>query len=182
MDTLARQRRKVDLLQAELDRSLSSLLTAGEGETLEFKAAARWDHREGTVSRAIEGAVARTLAGFMNHRGGSLLLGVDDRGTPIGLRADFASLRRPDRDGFEQFLIGLAERQLGAHSCAQLHTIFHEIDGHVLCRVVVEAAAHPVYLRDERGDHYFLRTGNGTRELDAREAVDHITGRGIRPA
>lgn len=177
---IARARRQVGQLEAELDRSLTSLLEAGEGETLEFKAALRWDLRAGATSRAIEGAVVRTIAGLMNHRGGSLLLGVDDRGRPVGLRADLATLRRQDRDGFEQFVVGLAERYLGADACTLLHILFHDVDGHDICRVVVEQASRPIYLRDERGDHYFLRTGNSTRELDAREAVDHITSRGTR--
>ncbi len=177
LHVIARRRRQVDQLQAELERSIESLLAAGEGETIEFKASARWDYGEGAVSRSVESAVVRTLAGLMNHRGGSLLLGIDDRAKPVGLRSDFASLRRKDRDGFEQFVVGLVERQLGADACGLLHVMFHEIDGHEVGRLVVERAPRPVYLRDDRGDHYFLRTGNATRELDAREAVDHIAGR-----
>lgn len=179
LHVLARRRRQVDQLQAELDRSLESLLAAGEGETVEFKASARWDYREGAVSRSVEAAVVRTLAGLMNHRGGSLLLGIDDHAKPVGLRSDFASLRRMDRDGFEQFVVGLVERHLGAAACGLLHVMFHEIDGHEVCRLVVESAPRPIYLRDEEGDRYFLRTGNATRALDAREAVEHIAVRQI---
>ena len=172
---LALRRRQVDQLQAELTRSLASLLAAGEGETVEFKASARWDYREGRISRDVEGAVVRTIAGFMNHRGGSLLLGVDDAGVPVGLRHDMASLRRQNRDGFQQFVVELVERGLGADNCPLLHLLFHAMESTEICRVVVEPAARPVYLRDAQGAHYFLRTGNGTRELDAREAVDHIS-------
>lgn len=52
-------------MTAEL--SLLPLIQAGEGETLEFKE--RW------TSSALE-----TLAAFANTRGGTLLVGVDDRG------------------------------------------------------------------------------------------------------
>ncbi|MBX9927801.1 MAG: ATP-binding protein [Gemmatimonadaceae bacterium] len=174
---IAVRQRRVDYLESELARSFPSLIAAGEGEMMELKATARWDLREGRVSRTVEAAIVRAIAGFMNHRGGSLLIGVRDDGTPLGLRNDLLSLRRPDRDGYQQFLIGLVERHVGADACASMHVLFHLVDEHEVCRVVVEPAQAPVYVRDERGAHYFLRTGNSTRELDAREAVAHIAAR-----
>ncbi|MBI2797446.1 MAG: ATP-binding protein [Gemmatimonadetes bacterium] len=164
----------VGQLQAELARTTASLLASPEGETLEFKSSARWDYREGKTSRAIEQAVSRTIAGFMNHRGGSLLIGVDDTGHPVGLRNDFDSLRRHDRDGFQQFLVGLVEKDLGADCCPLVHVLFQAIDGHDVCRVVVEASPRPVYVRDDRAARYLVRAGNSTRELDTRAAVEHI--------
>ena len=88
-----------------------------------------------------------------------------------------ASLRRQNQDGFQQFVVGLVERALGADSCSLLHLLFQTMESTEICRVVVEPAARPVYIRDAQGAHYFLRTGNGTRELDAREAVDHTAAR-----
>lgn len=175
--SLAERQRMVDRLESELARSVASLIAAGEGETVEFKAAARWDLREGRTSRTVESAIVRAIAGFMNHRGGSLLIGVRDDGTPVGLRNDLSSLRRADRDGYQQFIIGLVEKQMGADACALLHVFFHVMGGEEVCRVVVEPARRAVYVRDEQGARYYLRTGNSTRELDAREAVAHITAR-----
>jgi len=174
---LAARQRQVNHLQSELARSVSSLIAAGEGEMVEFKAAARWDLREGRVSRAVEAAIVRAIAGFMNHRGGSLLIGVRDDGTPVGLQNDLSSLRRADRDGYQLFITGLVERHLGADACALVHVLFHIIGGQEVCRVVVEPADRPVYVRDEQGARYYLRTGNSTRELDARETVAHIAAR-----
>lgn len=172
----------VGQLQTELARTTASLLALPEGEALEFKASARWDYREGKVSRVLEGAIVRAIAGLMNHHGGSLLIGVDDAGHAVGLQRDFDSLRRPDRDGFQQFLIGLIERDLGAACCPLAHVLFSSIDGHEVCRVVVEASPRPVYVRDERGVRYVVRAGNSTRELDARSAVEHIAARWPRSA
>jgi hypothetical protein len=167
----------VGQLQAELARTTSSLLAAPESETLEFKASARWDYREGKISRVIESATVRAMAGFMNHHGGSLLIGVDDAGRVVGLRNDFTSLRRPDRDGFQQFLVGLVERDLGAHCCSLIHVLFQSVEGEDVCRVVVEASPRPVYVRDDRAARYMVRAGNGTRELDTKAAVEHIAAR-----
>ncbi len=87
-ERMARQESRLDGLERELTRSLPALLQAGENEVSEFKASARWDYREGRIAHAMEDAVIRTLAGFANHRGGSLILGVDDDGSVIGLAKD----------------------------------------------------------------------------------------------
>lgn len=158
-------------------RDLSAILTGGEGEQVEFKACARWDIQLGRVNRALEEAVARTIAGFLNHEGGTLLIGVTDTGDVVGLQADYQTLKRRDRDGFQQFLMGLVHSKLGGHICAQVHVGFYEIRGTDVCAVTVEPSAEPVYYQDGSSARYFVRTGNGTRELDVREAIAHVTRR-----
>jgi len=78
-----------------------TLAEAGEGAAVEFKASLRWDLQEQRVNKALERVVAKTVAGFLNGHGGRLLLGVDDAGGIAGLAADYATLTRRDRDGFE---------------------------------------------------------------------------------
>lgn len=175
--TLAERRRALYALELELGHGIPTLLAAGEGEVLEYKASARWDYREGKTSSTIEEATARAIAGLMNHRGGNLLIGVDDAGAVVGLEKDYASLRRRDRDGYQQFLMSLIQRRLGAQACTLVHVMFHSVDGRDLCRVLVEPAPGPVYFATERGAEYFVRTGNGTRALDVREALEHIASR-----
>ena len=171
---LARQKRTLGFLQAELERTVSSLLASGENEHVEFKAAARWDNDRGSVNRDLESAVARTIAGFLNHTGGSLLIGVTDDGRIAGLDRDYATLHDPDRDGFERFVMGLVRTRLGGHVCPLVHVTFHRAEGQDVCRVIVEPAAMPVYMTDHGRTHFMVRVGNSTRELDVREAMEHI--------
>jgi hypothetical protein len=96
-------------LERELARPLATLLHAGEGEQVEFKASARWDAKQGRMNKDLEEAVAKTIAGFLN--------------------------------------------------------------------ILVEPSPRPVYCRDAAVARYFLRTGNGTRELDVREAMEHAAQR-----
>ncbi|HQR18122.1 MAG TPA: ATP-binding protein [Gemmatimonadales bacterium] len=161
----------------EPDRDLSAVLSAGEGEHLEFKSHARWDAQLGRMNRALEEAVARTVAGFLNHEGGTLLIGVTDAGDIVGLQADYQTLKRRDRDGFQQFLMSLVQSKLGGHVCAQVHVEFCDVRGRDVCWVTVEPSAAPVYYQDGPVARYFVRTGNGTRELDVREALVHVARR-----
>lgn len=174
---LARHQRVVGFLAAELERSVPSLIAHGEGEHVEFKAAARWDIDRKCVNRAIEDAVARTIAGFLNHDGGSLLIGVTDDGTVCGIEPDRRTLHNPDRDGYERFIIGLVRTRIGGEACPLVHVTFHVCSGHEVCRVIVEAAAAPMYFHDGPTSRLFVRLGNSTRELDVREAMEHLSGR-----
>lgn len=171
---LVRQRRALGFLQGELGRTVLSLVAAGESEHLEFKAAARWSIERGSVSRDLEDAIARTIAGFLNHTGGSLLIGVTDDGTVCGLAHDYGTLRTPNRDGYERFVYSLMRTRLGGEACTLVHVTFHLIDAKEICRVIVEPSERPVYFHDGNAARFFVRTGNSTRELDVREAMEHI--------
>lgn len=164
-------------LERELARPLATLLQAGEGEQVEFKASARWDAKQGRMNKDLEEAVAKTIAGFLNHRGGTLLVGVGNSGQVIGVQDDYRTLKRQDRDGFEQFVVTLVKTSLGGDVCPLVHVGFLGIEGKDVCRIVVEPSPRPVYCRDAGVARYFLRTGNGTRELDVREAMEHVAQR-----
>lgn len=174
---LAAQRRALGFLEAELGRTVATLLAVGESEHVEFKAAARWDIERGCVRRELEDAIARTIAGFLNHAGGSLLIGVTDQGTVCGLERDYLTLRDRDRDGFERFIIGLVRSRIGGGACPLVHVTFHRYQEQDICRVIVEPADRPVYFHDGGMSHLFVRTGNSTRELDVREAMEHVARR-----
>ena len=172
---LVRQQRTVHYLEKELAEDLPALIKGGEGEHLEFKSSVRWDFRQEKINKSLETVIAKTLVGFMNHRGGSLLIGVADDGEVVGLEHDYKTLKNKGRDGFELCITDIVTSRIGADTCSFIHCVFYEIEGRDVCRIIVESAVEPVYLMDGNTSKYFLRTGNGTRELDAREAMAHVT-------
>ena len=163
-----------EFLARELGRDLASLLRQGETEHREFKATLRWDLKHKRANSALEHAVVKTLAGFMNNSGGSLFLGVDDRGEPIGLENDYRTLKRPSKDGYAAYLISLVARRLGTEFCPYVHVMFHDLQGHEICRVLVEPSPKPVFARIEGDVRFYLRTGNITREMNVQEASTYI--------
>lgn len=178
---ITRKNRVLDYLERELAQDIGSLVNEGEGETVEFKTSARWDIRSGRINGALEDAIAKTIAGFLNHRGGSLLVGVGDSGNIAGLAHDYATLKRQDRDGFQLFLMTLVKTKLGGPVCPLVHIIFHNVGGKDVCRLVVEPSNQPVYVSANDGKaHYFVRTGNATRELDVQEALQYISRRRLK--
>jgi len=169
-----RSERMISYLEEEVEREIPVLIQSGEGERVEFKSTARWDLHENKVNRALPNVVARAIAGFANSAGGSLLIGVDDDGEIIGLEPDYRTLKRTDRDGFAQFIMTLVSERLGGHSCRLVHVLFADVGGQDVCRIVVEPADAPVYFQDGKHARLVVRTGNATRELDAREAIQYV--------
>ncbi|WP_150047010.1 MULTISPECIES: AlbA family DNA-binding domain-containing protein [Methylomonas] len=168
----------LDALKAELDKDLPSIVRQGEGPLLEFKSSLRWDLQELRVNRNLEMVIMKTLAGFFNsHLGGTLLIGVADNGEILGLEPDYQTLKRPDRDGFEQALMTGISANLGADLCPSVHVLFHVVDHKDVCRVIISPAIRPVFLNQGNTPKFFVRTGGGTRDLNIQEALDYVAGR-----
>ena len=96
------------------DEEIRSMIASGESETVEFKSSLRWDYKAGSKNKALEGVITKAVAGFMNGKGGTLLIGIGPKGEVLGLENDYSTLNKDsNRDGFEQKLTHLVANQLG---------------------------------------------------------------------
>lgn len=168
---------RIRQLSGELEKDVLALIAHGEGETIEFKATFKWDVRESRASRLVEDAALKSLAGFMNSEGGTLIVGVSDRGEVTGLERDYGILRRKDRDGFVQEVMNAVSEKLGADACRYVHLVFHSVAGKDVCRIITSPSARPVYLKEGNDMKFYLRTGMSTRALNIQEAVEFISTR-----
>ncbi len=175
--SMSRRTEKIRQLSAALEDDVQQAIARGEDANLEFKSTFRWDLREQRINRSLESVVIKTLAGYMNTQGGTLLIGVADDGSIVGLEKDYTSLKKPDRDGFEQVLMTSVASKLGADACQCLQAVFHSISGHDVCRVIVTPAHRPVYVRESETPKLYVRTGVSTRELNVQEAINYTASR-----
>jgi hypothetical protein len=175
--SLAERQREIARLSSALEGDLRVLIAKGESADLEFKSTFRWDLKENKVNRALEAVVLKTLAGYMNGNGGTLLIGVADNGSIVGLEDDYKTLKKPDRDGFEQALMTAVATQLGGDACHSVQTMFHSVEQKDVCRVITAPAHRPVYLRAGETPKLYVRTGVSTRELNVQEAVNYMDAR-----
>jgi hypothetical protein len=169
--------RRIDRLTSELQRDLGALIAAGENERTEFKSSLRWDLKEQRVNRALEAVVLKSLAGFLNGAGGTLLIGVADDGTVLGLDSDYKTLKRQNRDGFDQALMAAIANQLGGDLASSLQVVFHTQGPLEVCRVIVSPSPRPVFLEQGGAPKLYLRSGAATRELNVKEAIDYQSAR-----
>ncbi len=175
--SMQRRSQRIEQLSAALGGNLRTLIAQGESANLEFKSSFRWDLRENKVNRALEGVVLKTVAGYMNGNGGTLLIGVADDGSVVGLGHDYPTLKKPDRDGFEQALLTAIATKLGTDACHSVQIIFHSVDSKEVCRVMVAPTRRPVYLKEGDAPRLYVRTGVSTRELNVQEAVNYTSER-----
>ena len=113
----------------------------------------------------------------MNGNGGTLLIGIADDGAVVGLEQDYHTLKKQDRDGFEQALMTAVATKLGGDACNSVHIVFHTVDKKDVCRVLVAPMHRPVYVKDGDTPKLYVRTGALTRELNVQEAIDYTSTR-----
>lgn len=157
---------------------LAELVAAGESETVEFKSSLFHSQNPAVPSKVISGSVVKTIAAFRNTSGGSLVIGVADDGTVLGLTPDFDLKGYPGVDSFENGLRSVLTTSIDQLAAASCKTVFETTDDAVVCIVHVEAATKPTYASTDKGSHlFFIRSGNTTQQLETKEAVSYIAER-----
>jgi hypothetical protein len=154
--------------------SVDRLLQEGENEDVEFKASLRWDYKERRVNKELEYAVAKSIAGFMNARGGTLLIGVTDEKTPAGLDTDYSTLKKKDSDGFILHLIQILNNYLGKENPAFLSASIIHFKGKDICRIEVLPSNKPVYVVRDGQEEFFIRALASTQPMQIKEAHEYI--------
>jgi hypothetical protein len=152
---------------------VESLLKDGENDIVEFKSAARWDYEQNNINKGLEFVIAKTVAGFLNAGGGVVVLGVADDGTVVGLEKDYQTLgKRPDRDGYQQFLVTLISKTVGKVACSAIKFEFSTHNERDICIIRCSPSLKPVYVGDEA--RFYVRIGNTTQELNPKDAEDYL--------
>ncbi len=162
--------------EERLRQRVRRLLEAGESKISEFKSTGRKNLHTGDKDAKVEWAVIKSIAGFMNASGGTLVVGVADDGALVGLDEDFPFLKKPDRDGWALWLGEAVGSALGKAAAAELEIQFCRLDGKDIAVVDVGPAAVPVFARDGKGqdrDLFVVRAGNSTHELAGQDALTY---------
>ena len=159
----------------DIEQGVRSLLDGGESAVVEFKSTARCNLYTGAPDPAIAWAVIKTLAAFMNTHGGTLLIGVDDHGRPIGIESDYSFVKGGDRDGWELWLTAVLKTALGTVAATDLSVRFCTIDGRTIARIDVRPGVQPVFAtrKDQPREVFFARLNNSTEELSGPALLDY---------
>lgn len=155
-------------------RGIQSLIEGGESKVVEFKATGRKNLATGQKDPAMEWAVVKTIAGFMNGHGGTLLVGVEDDGSVPGLEEDFSVLSKKNTDGWELWLTDLLIQVFGKAATANVTVAFGTLEERKVARIDVAPATEPIYTHrtktGAKGAVFLVRLNNTTHELDGPDA------------
>lgn len=119
----------------------------------------------------------KTVAAFLNTDGGRLIVGVGNAGDMMGLAADYATLPRPDSDGFENHFTNVFREAIGAEFRRFVKLSFHNVEGKEVCMISVAPSTKPVYATFDGEEAFFIRTGNSTTPLPMSKVRDYARSR-----
>lgn len=155
---------------------IESLIRSGESGTVEFKATGRKNTITGVKDKKMEWAVVKTICAFMNGSGGTLLIGVTDETSIVGIEEDYAFVTPRNRDGWEQWLTALVKTRVGSVAVTDIGVTYADIEGRTVARIDVKRGGKPVFARPMDGskqEKFFVRLNATTEDVGGSEMLDY---------
>ncbi len=161
---------------------LERLMAGEESEVVEFKTSARWD-TDGQVTKKAPAVITKTIAGFANAKGGTLLIGVNDSGRAVGLKPDYETFSdRHDIDKWLNWLTDIIINHLGRGVLRRLRVRIHIVEDKEICRIDIPALGAPAWSGAGKGDPVlYERLPNSTRAVPTDEIEGFLAERFGRP-
>ena len=152
--------------------AIKEVIDNGENANLEFKSTLRYDLKQQALNKNLEHVILKSVAAFNNSDGGLLIIGVGDSGKILGLKNDYQTLKKQNKDGFELHLRALISQAYGEHFAARrLEIFFPSFGKDEICVVNIKKGRTPLYtlVADKNGgkvERFYIRMGNSCREIE----------------
>lgn len=161
----------VERLLSQSQISSQILIEQGESEKTEFKSTLRMNLYTTKKDPAIENAVLKTIAAFLNTKGGVLFIGVDDHGQPVGIASDGFD----NQDKLIQHLFHIITDRMGKSAIDDIHPVIVKINDVPVVRIDIEPSSEPVFVKDlQNTENFYVRNGVTTVAYNLRDAITYI--------
>lgn len=152
---------------------LSKEVMNGESEAVEFKSSLRTNLHTGEKDSRMELAVLKTMSGFLNSNGGTLIVGMADDGSPVGIEVDgFAN-----EDKMSLHLINIIKSRMGIPALTNINVNFDDYEDNRVMVVKCHKSPTAVFVKDGDIERFYVRTGPATTELTASQTQEYIKQR-----
>lgn len=152
---------------------VTELIAAGEGDAIEFKSTLRTNLHTGQHDDKMQLAVLKTIAGFLNAKGGTLLIGVSDSGEVLGLEADGF----PNEDKMGLHLVNLIKDRVGEVFMPYVHYHFEDEEGGRVLAVRCDKGPKAAFVKDGSMQRFYVRGGASTQELQGGSVPEYCKHR-----
>lgn len=154
-----------------LNEEIVELIKKGENENLEFKSTFRTNLHTNEIDRKIEYSALKTIAAFINSKGGTLLIGINDSKEIIGIEKDnFVS-----QDKFSLHITNLLKTKLGKNTFPFIKYKFIDAEGKIILKIECEKGNRPVFIRSPTDEEeFYIRAGPSSSQIKGSELVEYI--------
>lgn len=115
----------------------------------------------------MEDAIVKTIAGFLNTDGGTLLIGVGPDRAVLGLDLDYPLVKPQNGDGLVNWLTTHLINAIGQAAVMRTRARINVYGGREVCRIDVGTSSRPVW----------SKTNNSTREFTRDELDKYLADR-----
>jgi hypothetical protein len=160
-------------VEGDLDAGLTleAIIAGGEGTTTEFKATTRVNLHTKQPDPKMELSCLKSIAGFLNSNGGTLVVGVMDDRSLVGIpEAD----QFPSEDKMSLHLSNLVASRMGAMVMMYVHPRFEDFESGRVMIVDCWRAKTPVFVKDGSAERFYIRAGASTAELPTSKVHEYI--------
>lgn len=159
--------------QTEGDK-LKTLILRGESKELEFKQTFQRCINSKQKETHIETMALKTLVGFLNTRGGTLLIGVEDSGEILGIGVEREKHHKNSNDKFMLHLKDKIKSRIGIEALQDIDIKFVEVGTTEVLRVDCQEASDSMFLD---GKDFYVRNPPATEKLEGKELANYLKKR-----
>lgn len=151
-----------------------------ESDSIEYKSSLRYNLATKQVDTKLEFDVIKAIAGFANHKGGMLYIGVSDKGEILGLEQDLSTFKGANRnteDVFRRHFDELVMNYFGKANYQIVEPEWAEPEGRRVFVVKVKSGSTPTFVKSRDDGEFYVRRGATTMQLLPQRFLEYYRNR-----
>ena len=149
------------------------MISTGEHDKLEFKSTLRTNLYTKEYDKNMELSVLKTIVAYLNSEGGTLLVGVSDTGTVIGVEKDGFG----NKDRFYLYFTNMIKHHIGNQYLPHIKFQLINIEGKDLLKVDCNRSNKQVFLKINNKEEFYMRVGPSSVKIDGSKLIDYVQRR-----
>lgn len=169
-------RNSLQMVSFEPENELLSFNFPPEGQNREYKATFRFNSKSGQKNPYQQAACLKSIVGFLNAQGGTLIIGISDDLEVIGLKGDFSLISSETPiDTFVQIVHEAVKTSLKPIPIGLVEVSIRPCGSDSIAVINCRNSDTPIYFNDE----LYVRDGNRTLRLNEQQAADFLNSKRI---
>jgi hypothetical protein len=153
---------------------LDEMIKGGENDHVEFKASFSHCIKEKTKEKRLIAEVIKAIAGFLNKKGGDLLIGVSDKGEVLGIDEELDTHYKSSQDQFKRVFIAAINHSYSSNPDEFINYSFVQSNGKLIFHVECQPSDFGIYTKDKNGKLiFYYRQNPQTIELTGPDLVQY---------